>query len=861
MDILWQDFKYGMRMLFKNPGFTATAVLVLALGIGVNSAAFSLVNALVLRPLAAHKPEELVSCYSKNTKLPGSYRAFSYPNYCDIREKNTVFTSVTAHNLAMVGISEGDNTRRVFADVVASNYFSTFGVHVFRGREFLPAEEQPGSNIRVAIVSYNYWSRMGADPDLIGKTLRIDGQTFTIVGITAAGFTGSMAMMSPDLWLPLGVHDRVINYFDSRRMPLNDRRNHCLYLVGRVRPGLTPAAVDAQLAVFGGQMEKAFPAENKDQTLFARRVERLSVSTSPNQDKGLAGVSVLLMSMAAVVLLIACLNLANMMLARGTARRKEFAIRFAVGGSRSRVLRQLFTESLMLSLLGGAAGLFLAQWATNLLVSSFTRLVPLSMDFHGGADPRVLAATVVFCVLSVFVFALGPAWKLSRPDVVDNLKEQAGQDARGGNRYFVFGRRNLLVVGQIALSLTLVVAAGLFIRGGYKAAQVDLGFSLDNEVIVDVDPGLAGYDEARGRELYRALLERMERIPGVEAASLAATVPMGMINLGCSVRRSDAKSAEESRSSSASASLGLDASGGSTSTAGTVGAVLNVIGADYFKVLGLRVLQGRPFSRTEAESTSASRVAIIDETLARKLWPEGNALGNHIQFMIDEGGGGKPVSMEVVGVVPSVRDNIFGPAVRMHVYLPFGRRYQSNMNIHLRLAGRGAGNEAALLQTIRREIRSLDDRLPVLSIRTFYGHVDESLSLWLVRAGARMFTVFGALALFLAVVGVYGLKAYTVARRTREIGIRVALGATSHSTLWLILREGLAMTVVGVGIGMLLAVVMGKLLTSMLYEVSGTDPLILTVAPAVLAAASLAACYLPAHRAARIDPMVALRQE
>jgi predicted permease len=842
-------------MLFKNRGFTAIAVLVLALGIGVNSAAFSLVNALVLRPIAAYNPQELVSCYSKDTKRPGSYRAFSYPNYCDIRDRNTAFASLAAHNLAMVGIGDGETTRRMFADIVTCNYFSTFGMHVAKGREFLAAEERPGSMIRVTIVSYSYWTRTGADPDLVGKSVRINGQPYTVVGIAPAGFTGSMAIVAPDFWLPLGVHDAVLNDFDSQRRPLNDRENHCLFLIGRIRPGLSPAAVDTQLAVLARQMGAAFPVANKDQTLLARPLDRLSVSTSPNENNEVAGLSVMLMFTAALVLLIACLNLANMMLARGTARRREFAIRFALGGGRRRILRQLFTESLMLSIMGGFAGLVFAQWATNLLISSMARLIPLSIEFHAGADPRVLAATMGFCVLSVVVFSIGPAWKLSRPDVAVDLKEQAGQDARGGNRYLMFGRRNFLVVGQIAISLALMVAAGLFIRGAYKAARVDLGFSLDHGVIVDVDPSLGGYDEVRGRALYGRLLERLQRVPGVEAASIAATVPLGMISLGCTVLRSGAKDWNQG-GATPSGSYGFDA-GERPSTDDRVGADLNIIGADYFKVLGLRFLQGRPFTRAEAESESASGVVIIDTVLAKKLWPEGNALGQHIRLL----SGGRQTDAEIVGIVPTIRGDLFGPSANPHLYMPFGSRYQSNMNIHLRISGRGAATEAALLQTIRSEIRQVDDRLPLLSLRTFYGHVDESLSLWLVRSGARVFSVFGALALFLAVVGVYGLKAYTVARRTREIGIRIALGATSRSALLLVLREGLAMTFAGVGIGLLLAIMLGKLLSGMLYEVSGTDPLILFAAPAALSAASLAACYLPARRAARVDPLAALRQE
>jgi predicted permease len=841
MNALWLDFRYGVRLLIKNPGFSMVAAIVLALGIGANTAIFSLVNAFLLKPLAFEKPEQLVGCYSRNTRRPDSYRAFSYPNYYDLREKNTVFTNLMAHNPALVGLSEGDTTRRVFADIVSYNYFDTFGVRLFRGRTFLPAEEMPGSNIPVTVISYQYWQRIGADPDILGKTLRVNGRHFTVIGITPEEFTGTMALLSMEFYLPLGVYESMVNDFEHTPRALTNRDNHCLFLAGRLRPGLTAAGAEPELRVVAAQLEKAYPAENKEQTFMAHPLARFSISTSPARDNELYTAAILLMGMAAVVLLIACLNLANMLMARGTARRKEIAIRLALGGERRQIVRQLITEGLVLSFLGGMAGIIVSYWSTRLLVTSMSSLLPLTLVFRAGPDLRVLAATFGFCLLSTLMFGLGPAWKLSKPDVVGALKENAGEDAIGRRRLAFFSRRNLLVMGQISLSLALLTTAGLFIRSALRAAQVDPGFRLEHGLLVEVDPSLAGYKEARGREVYRALLERLSGIPGVESVSMGATVPFGMVSLGRDVQRGGEAP---------------DTAHGAKS----VGARYNSIGKDYFRTLGIHLLRGRDFSTGEAETGSAPPAAIVDDVLAKKLWPGEDALGKQIQVKEDDPAK-KPTMMEVVGIVSAIRENFFESTPSPHIYLPFGQSYQSNTNIHLRISTRGREGEAALMQTVRRTIHAVDDRLPVLTLKTLQGHLDASIELWIMRTGAQMFSIFGVVALLLAVVGLYGVKAYMVARRTRKIGIRMALGATARGTLRMILREGIVLTLAGVLVGLAIALGVGRLLSSMLYEVSGTDPLIFITAPMILSAVSILACYFPARKAARVDPMVALRYE
>jgi predicted permease len=837
---LFRDLRHGIRMLLAKPGFSATAVIVLALGIGANTAVFSIVNGFLLKPLLIQKPEELVGCYSRNSHKPDDYRAFSYPNYVDLRDGNPVFSSLMAHNPAIVGVSEGDITRRVLADMVSSNYFATFGVPLFRGRTFTAAEERPGSPGDVVIVSYNFWRKSGSDPDLLGKTLRINSRVVTVVGITAEGFTGTTALFTPEFFMPLSLHDAMTNDFEGQGRRLAARNSYELILVGRLRPGVDAKSADAQLAAVASGMAAAYPGENKDQTLIVRPLSRLSIGTSPTSDRSFVFLSILLVSMAGVVLLIASLNVSNMMLARGAARRKEIAIRLALGGGRGRILQQLFTEGLVLALAGGAAGMLMAYWSTSALVNSMARLAPVDMVYTSGPDLRVLAATMGFCVFSTLLFGLAPAWSLSRSNVVSSLKDGEHEDIASGGRHRLFSRRNILVMSQVALSLVLLTSAGLFIRSAEKAASVEPGFILDHGVIVEVDASLAGYDEAHGRQLYRALLEKLGSIPGVETVSLAGTVPFGPMRLDRNIQRS---------------SDAPPASSDPTGKGTLLSPRFNIVAPDYFKTLGIPLLRGRPFAAAEI-----GPVAILDRAAATQLWPHEEAVGKHIRMIL--GDRTKTQDAEVVGVVGSVQDSVFDNASGLlHLYVPFGQEYQADMNIHLRVAAQGSDAEARMLETIRKEIGSVDSHLPVLELKTFRQYLDGSADLWLARTGARMFSIFGAVALLMAMAGLYGVRAYTVARRTREIGIRMALGANANDTSRMILREGLIVTSIGAGVGLLLSVIAGKVLGSFLYQVSGVDPVVFLGAPILLSAISLLACYLPARHAARVDPIVALRAE
>jgi ABC-type antimicrobial peptide transport system permease subunit len=857
-----RDLRYTLRTLAKSPGFFTVAVLVLALGIGLNTAVFTMVNMILLKPLPGdNRLGALVGLYSFDKNRPDSYRDFSYANYADIRDRNQAFSRLTAHTLALVGLGEADSTRRVFVALVPANYFATFGVSPMMGRNFLPEEERPGSGTRVAVVGYDYWKKNGADPELVGKTIKINARPFTVVGIAPRGFTGTTTIISTELWLPTGVYELVVNdlFRQGEHTMLADRANHALMLFGRLKPGMTVSAAGPSLGALADQLAAAYPAENKDRGLQAHALGRTGISTSPQEDSEFVSSSMLMMAMAGVVLLIACMNLANMLLARGSARQKEIAIRLALGANRIQVVRQLLTEGLVLSVLGGALGLLLAYWAVGFFMSSIVPLLPIGIAVDARPDIRVLAATFALGVLSTIVFGLGPAWKLARTDVVTELK----QGEPSSRRLRWFGRsnfRHVLVVAQIALSLALLTAAGLFARGAFKASKADPGFSLDGSVVVSLDPSLAGADEAQGRDVYRRLVDRLRALPGVQAASLASVVPFGDFTEGRAVRKVGDRPAEPAQpGQEAEGTISYGGGPNSMETREGVGASYYIIGRDYFQTLGIPVLRGRGFTEGEEQAASRARVAIVDEPLARRLFKDADPLGQHIYFP----GRGEEESrpLEIVGIVRGVRHSLFDREPGPHVYLPFGRRYRAAMHLHVRMAGQGPAVEGALLRAIRQEIRIVDERMPILAIKTMREHRDTSMSSWLVRAGADLFTVFGALAVFLALVGIYGVRAYLVSKRTREIGVRMAIGATSGQVLWMVVREGLVLVATGLALGLLLAAGVGRLVSSLLYDVSPFDPLVFSTAPRLLAAAALLACYFPALRATKIAPTVALRTE
>jgi predicted permease len=852
-----QDFRFAFRQLWKSPGFTAAAVAVLALGIGVNTAIFSLVNVMVFQPPAYDKPSEVVQLFSQDKKDPKNFRAFSYPTYSDIREQNSVFSGLLAHDDSVVGIGEKGNFRRAGVDIVSSNYFSVLGVLPTSGRPFLAEEEKPGAGIRVAIVSHSYWQKHSRNPAVLGSSVLINGRSYTVVGIMPEGFTGTESVFSREAWLPLGVYDEIISdRGGTQNRSLGDRANDRLMLIGRLKPGITAAAAAPALKGMAANLETAFPVEQKDQTFMTAPLNKFGTSTAPSENDPMPTIGAVFAGMAAVVLLVACLNLANMLLSRGTARRKEIAIRLALGGSRRRIIRQLLIEGFVLALLGGVCGLLLGLWSSDLLVASLSKILPIDIVWLGGPSWMILSATFGFCVLATICFALGPALKLSRAAVIEDLKQQAGEDLHRSRWRLL--PRNPLVVVQIAFSLALVTAAALFIRGALKAASTESGLHAENTFLLETDAILGGFDRKRAQDLYRILGEKLSALPGVSHAGISATVPFGISTVRRTVLRHGLSPAPDDKPATAAEGR-------------TFSPTWNSVGADYFATVGLPLLRGRTFTAAETTQPGGPAVAVVDEVLAKKLWPDGDALGQRIQFPVREGAApdtveemsgeirrGEPI--EIIGVVPASKNRLFEKEPIGSLYLPFARGFQNDVFFFVKFGSLSAG-ESAAADLLRRTVQSVDPLLPVLELRTFEKHMDGNPQLWIVRAGAALFSIFGGLALGLAAVGVYGVKAYSVARRTREIGIRMALGAEGKTVQWMILREGIAMVGAGLAIGLFLALGTGKIVSSILFQVSSTDPFAFTIAPAVLMVAALLATWLPARRATKISPMAALRTE
>jgi predicted permease len=825
---LLQDLRHSLRLLRRTPGFSAVAVLVLALGIGANTAVFSLVDALVLQPRPG-RIDRLVGVFSRNRQKTDEYKDFSYGQYKDLRDRSGVFEALMAHTFTTLGVRDGDMTKQSFASVVSANYFDTLGVRLAAGRAFTPDEERPGAAIPVIIASYPQWRKTGFDPSFIGRTVRVSARDFTIVGVAPRGFSGTMTLMSPEWWLPLGAYDIAVNeMFKQRGSGLGDRANFALNLAGALKPGTAKAAAEKALDPVARALEQQYPESDRDRMYVLAGLPRLGVESSPENDTTPSVIASLLAGMASLVLVVACLNLANLLLARGAARRKEIAIRLALGSRRGRIVRQLLVEGMVLSTIGAAAGVVIAWWTTTTLTASLSATIPLGVEITVEPSARVVIGAVAFALFSTVCFALGPAWTLSRPAVQGDLK---GEPSRITRR---IGTGPALVAIQLAVSLALVAAGGLFVRASVEAASADAGFPLEHQLVFNLDPTIAGYNETQTRDLYRRVVDRLRGLAGIEQVGLASTVPFGEMSEGRSVY---VPGQTEKRRPE-----------------------FDIITASYFETLRLPMIRGRAFTAADDAGSTGRREVIIDVRLSQRLFGDADPVGRVVEMppLSDDR---NRIAYTIIGVVPMVRHDIFitDKESRGHVYVPYGSTFRGRMTMHVRTAA-GAG-DASMLQTILRELRQIDPKLPVLLARSFTAHRDSSISEWSVRTAATLFSTFGGLALLLAAIGVYGLKAYDVSRRTREIGIRMALGATAANVQRLVLGEGLRTTVAGLVSGLLLALGIGKLVSGLLYKVSPFDPIVLTIAIVALSTATLVACYLPARRATRVVPLEALRSE
>jgi len=832
------DVRFAFRQLAASPGFTAAAVAVLALGIGLNAGMFSVVYAIGFAGRAFAEPDRVVQLYSSRTSEPDSYRAFSHAAYEQLAATDG-FTGVLAHVPALVGVTDGGESRRTFGVIVSRNYFDVLGVPVAAGRGFTAEESRPGQDVPVVVATWAFWQRRGFDPGLVGSAVRVNERTFTVVGITPRGFTGTMSVFGPELFFPLGVFHSLANVFDGGVAPRLERPDvYQLFLVGRLAPGVSIESAATRLPPAAAALAAAMPAEYRDARLTVAPLPRFGTSTSPMDEGAVGLLGAVMLGLTAAVLLTVCLNLAAMLLARGRARRKELAIRLALGASRARVVRQLLVEGLLLSTAGGLVGAAVAAWGVGTLHGAFTTMLPVSMTLDGLRSPLVGAATAAFCLLATIWFALGPALHHSRADVLSDLKAQPGADPSPRRRW---RPRHPLVAAQVALSVALLIAAGLFVRMARTGMAVDLGFDADATVLAEVDPSLAGYDAARSLTVLGAVERRLATLPGVEAVGVAPVVPMGIIHLSRDVRRAGPELPDGARPSTPEEGRAFDAP-------------WNAVNQGYFAAMGVRLLAGRTFDDVESHDAAAPPVAILDEALARRLWPAGNALGERIQFETRDG---DRTAYVVVGIVAPTHWTLFETEFPGAVFVPLARGAAGPTFFHVR----GAAGSPVGVDAVRQAIRAAAPGLPVFGVRTFDDHVNASIEFWALNRASALFATFGVAAMVVALVGLYGVMAHAVVRRTREIGIRIAVGAEPAAVRWMILGESLATTSGGVAAGVLLGMAVGRLMASVFVDVAAFDLAVFTAAPLAFVGAAVAAAWVPARRATAVNPTTALRAE
>jgi predicted permease len=815
-----QDLRFGARMLGKNPGFTFVAMLTLALGIGANTAIFSVMDKLLVRPLPVTEPQRLalVAQGERNAQLEFD---FTYPLFLDYQRNNTVFRHLTVTMDESVGLGTGGATERQRALLVSGNYFAMLDVNAALGRTFAPDEGVESDDAAVVVLSYGLWQRsFGADPQVIGRNVTVNGRSFMVVGVAPREFTGTTRGVVPDLYLPITIFGQLTTERPGGENPLASRYYSRPWVMGRLKDGITLRQAEEAMDLLAQQAHAAgIPNASAHLAILAG-------GEGFTQDLRDARLPLrLLLGTAGLVLLIACANLANLQLARATTRTRDFAIRLALGATRGRLLRKLLTESVLLALLGGVLGMLVAAWLINVL-GQF-RPPNANREIAAGLDLRVLLFALGASVFTGVLFGLAPAWRSSRPQLVNELKGGGGTTEPRGRTWNL---RGTLVVLQIALSLLVLVSAGLCVRSLRNLQQVDPGFEPSKVLLASFNLGLNNYQPSPTKDFYDHLLERVRTLPGVESASLARATPLDGNRMAMSIERVE----------------GYENRGRVRPFAD-----LNLVSSDYFRTFGVPLLSGRDFNTTDAGE--GVNTVIVNEAFVHRYLPGQEALGKRLYNGSGEKSG-KEV-WEIVGVARNVASRELQTAPQPAMFRPLLQWPEKSLTLSLRTGFDSSATVAAL----RGIVKSLDNNVPIFGIRTLEQQKDGSLALQ--RMTAMLLGGFGALALLLAALGIYGVLAYSVSRQTREIGVRMALGAQVSDVLRLVLRQGLGLAGIGLVLGLGGALAMTRLLRSFLYEVTPLDPLIFAIVFALLASVSLLACWLPARRATKVDPMVALRHE
>lgn len=819
MATLWQDFRYALRMLAKSPMLTAIVVLTLALGIGANTAIFGIVNALLLRPLPVKSPEQIMVLAGKLEGDTLGIFTFSYPQFVDFRKQADVFSGLFVAGIDLGGLSFGGKANQFVYCRVTGNYFSTLGVQPAVGRLFLPTEGEAGGKDPYIVLGYSYWQeRFGGDTGIVGKQALIDGQEATIIGVAPKGFHGTNFALDFDGYVPMNMMPA-----EDAATFWSDRTSRPLIMMGRLKPGVSLRQAQSSVNVVVERLAEQYPATDKGVTV--RVIPERLARPQPFAINIVPFIVGIFLVLAALVLLLACMNVANILLVRATMRQREMAIRAAMGASRGRLIRQLLTESIVLALFGGAGGLVLGVWASGAVASLLPpSKFPVQLDFS--FDWRVFAYAMAAALLTGTLVGLWPALRAGRADVNGLLHGGGRSDTAGVSRHRL---RSVLVVAQVAGSLVLLIVAGLFVRSLMRAQRAYLGFDPDHVLNVTLDPKAVGYDEARTRNFYRDLEARVRALPGVQAVSLAFSVPMGTVNDGGPIYIE-----------------------GHTLAPGQQPPVVifNRIDAHYFDTMRVPLLRGRAFRENDDEK--ASLVAIVNQTMAHQFWPSEDPIGKRFSLKSATG-----PFVEIVGVAGDGKYVFIGWDKEPYFYVPQAQNYTSYRTLQLR----SSVPPETLITQVQSEVRALDPNMPVSDVQTMRQSLSGGNGFFIFQIGAILAAAMGLLGLTLAVVGVYGVVSFAASQRTHEIGIRMALGADRRDILRLVLRQGLVLVVGGVLSGVLLAGALTRSMATLLIGVSPTDALTFVTATLLLGGIGLWACYAPARRAMNLDPMVALRYE